>query len=184
MHDNRVARRYAAALFATALKYDVIKSVEEDLAGIASLLAHDAQFRDFLLSPYVGREEKLKIADKLFSDRITAISMQALRLMLGKRRETEIEALRDAFITLRRKHEGVIFATIASAEALSKDQQKELVAKLALITGKVIEASFEIEPRLIGGVKITYENTVLDGTLRGTLNALRDKLHHDVLKQS
>lgn len=183
MHDTRVARRYAKALFSLALKFDLIKSVEEDLAGIASLITHDEQFKNFLLSPYAGRKEKLAIADKLFSDRVTALTMQALRLMLTKRRERELVALRDEFVVLRRKHEGVIYVVITSAEELQKDQQKQLVAKLGLITGKTIEASYEIDARLIGGVKVAYENTVLDGTLRGSLNALRENLRHDVLIQ-
>ncbi|MBI1756840.1 MAG: ATP synthase F1 subunit delta [Fimbriimonas ginsengisoli] len=184
MQDRRVARRYAAALFATALRYDVVKSVEEDLAGIVGLLSHDKGFRGFLLSPYVGREEKLKIAEKLFSDRVTALTMQALRLMLEKRREGEVEALREEFVTLRRRHDGVIFATVSSAEALDKDQQKQVVAKVGLITGKAIEPHFLVDPRLIGGVKVAFENIVLDGTLRGSLNLLGDRLRHDVLMQT
>ncbi len=183
MHDSRVARRYARALFSLALKFDLIKSVEEDLAGIAGLITHDEKFKQFLLSPYAGRQEKLEIADKLFSDRVTALTMQALRLMISKRRENELVALRDEFIVLRRESQGVVFATITSAEELPTDQQKQIVAKLGLITGKSIEPQFEIDARLIGGVKIAYGNEVLDGTLRGTLNALREKLRHDVLIQ-
>lgn len=183
MHDSRVARRYAQALFTLALKEDMVKAVEEDLAGIAHLLTGDEQFRDFLLSPYASREEKQQIAGKLFSDRITGLTMQALRLMLTKGRETELLALRDEFTKLRRAHEGVVFATISSAEAMAQDQQSQIISKLAIATGKVIEANFEIDPRLIGGVKVSYENTVLDGSLRGALNTLRDRLRHDVLKQ-
>jgi len=183
VHDSRVARRYAQALFSLALKNDIVDSVEEDLAGIASLLINDKQFKDFLLSPYVGREEKLKIADKLFSDRVTALTMQGIRLMLTKRRESELIPLRDEYVKLRRKHHGVIFATISSAEKLSKEQEKQVVAKLTLTTGHTIEPHFEVEPKLIGGIKVSYENTVLDGSLRGALNALRDKLYHDVLIQ-
>jgi F-type H+-transporting ATPase subunit delta len=36
---------------------------------------------------------------------------------------------------------------------------------------------------LIGGVKVAYENFVLDGTARGALNKMREKLRYDLLKQ-
>ena len=183
MHDARVARRYANALFATALKNNVVKSVEDDFSGIAGLVDGDKSFREFLISPYVGREEKLKIAERLLSDRITAISMQAVRLMLEKRREAEIRAVYDEFVALRRKHHGVVYAEVSSAEALTKDQEKQIVAKLGLISGKTIEASFSVDPKLIGGVRVRLENTVLDGSLKGGLETLKDRLRHDVLKQ-
>ncbi|MBS1716192.1 MAG: ATP synthase F1 subunit delta [Armatimonadetes bacterium] len=182
-HDSRVARRYANALFETAQKYNVIKSVEDDLAGITSLLDGDRSFHDFLLSPYVGREEKLRICEKLFSDRITALTMQFVRLALSKRRESELKAVYSEFVELRRLSEGVLFVSFASATELDKKQREALEAKIALTTKRKVEAEFLVNPSLIGGVKATFENTVLDGTVRGSLKRIQESLTHDVLKQ-
>ena len=154
MADTKVARRYASALFTTAQKNDVVKSVEDDLTAISKLLENDPKFKDFILSPQVGRDEKIKIAEKLFSDRVTALTMQALRLMLIKRREYEIPNIRNEFVALRREHGSVSYVVITSAEALEPDQKDALVAKLAQQTGKTVEADFRIDPRLIGGVKV------------------------------
>lgn len=184
MHDIRVAKRYALALFNTALKYNIISSVEDDLGGIVSLLIGNRKFRSLIMSPEVNRDEKLKMIDRLFSDRVTAITMQALRLLLEKNREAEIEWVQREFVRLRRKHENVLFATITSSEALDADQQKKLVARFEELTGMRLEPEFRIEPHLIGGVRISYENYVLDGSLRGELRRLKERLLHDVLKQS
>lgn len=184
MSDIRVARRYAAALFGIAEKNDVISSVEDDLHGIAALILNDKSFRSFLSSPYTSREEKLAIADKLFSDRVTALTMQALRLMIVKGREEELLGVRDEFVALRRHKQGVVFAVFTSSEALDKKLQTELSAKLSLSLGKEVEAQFEVDPKLMGGVKVAYGNQVLDGTVQGRLSDLRDRLIHDVLKQN
>ncbi len=184
MVDTKVARRYATALFTTAQKNDVVKSVEDDLSAITSLLENDAKFKDFLQSPNVGREEKIRIAEKLFSDRVTALTMQALRLMLVKRREHEIGNIRDEFVALRREHGSVAYLVITSAEALEDDQRKALLTKLQQKLGKTIEADFGIDGRLIGGVRVTYGNYVLDGSVQGSLRRLGERLHHDLLKQS
>jgi len=184
MANHQVARRYAEALFATALKYEVVKSVESDLNSIVGLLENDEQFREFVTAPYTGREEKIAIVEKLFSDRVTALTMQVLRLMLVKRREDEITGMRDEFVTLRREHEGVIFATVTSAFEIDAKQKTALLAKLEKTIGKTIEAEFKLEPQLIGGIRVAYGNYVLDGSIRGALSNLRDKLRHDLLKQS
>lgn len=184
MVDTKVARRYAQALFTTAQKNDVVKSVEDDLSAITSLLQNDAKFKDFILSPNVGRQEKIKIAEKLFSDRVTALTMQALRLMLVKRREHEIVNIRDEFVALRREHGSIAYVQVTSSEALEADQKNALIAKLEKTFGKKIEADFKIDARLIGGVKVAYGDYVLDGTVRGSLRRLGERLRHDILKQS
>lgn len=184
MRDTRVAKRYAAALFETARDYKVIESVEDDLKGIVALIRNDERFKRVLQGPDVAREQKLKLLDKLFSDRVTAITMQALRLILEKGRETEIEEIQREFVRLRREHEHVISALITTAEALEDDQRARVVEKLAQITARRIEPEFRIEPHLIGGISVAYENHVLDGSLHGQLRRLREKLVHDVLKQS
>jgi F-type H+-transporting ATPase subunit delta len=183
MADHRVCRRYAQALFSTALKYDTIRSVEDDLNAIVGLLQTDEGFRDFVIAPYTGREEKIATIDRIFSDRITALTLQVLRVMLEKRREEEIEGVRDEYVKLRRDHEGVIYATATSAEALDELQKKALVSKLETILGKKIEADFKIDPQIIGGIRVAYGNYILDGSIRGALSNLRDRLRHDLLKQ-
>jgi F-type H+-transporting ATPase subunit delta len=181
--DARIGKRYAQALFTTAQRYDVVQAVEDDLNAIVNLMAKDRGFRDFVLAPYTSREEKVKIIERIFSDRITALTMQVLRVMLEKRRESEIEAVRNDFVDLRRAATQTIHVTVTSSEALDAGQQKALIAKIEKTTGKRVEADFAVEPAVIGGIKVAYENFVLDGTLKGGLARLRDTLKHDLLKQ-
>lgn len=181
--DRRVAKRYAQALFNTALKLDTVQSVEDDLNAIVRLLNNDEQFRDFLMSPRVGREEKVGIAYKLFSDRVTAVTMQALRLLLDKRREGEIEGVLEEYAELRRQHGSVVYAVVTTSVAMENAEREKLLAKLRAQTGKEVEAEFREDASLMGGVRVAYGNYVLDGSIKGTLGRLRDAWRRDVLKQ-
>lgn len=182
--DSRVAKRYSRALFNVAKKMDVIQSVEEDLTSIRNLIHQDERFESFLLSPNVSREEKVKIAERLFSDRITALTMQFLRVLLEKRRESEVVGVHDEFVRLRREEGNVFYADVVSAESLSDQQQVDLVKKLEKISGKQVEAEFRVDTALIGGIRVQYGNFVLDGSIRGSLNRLKDTLRRDLLKQA
>lgn len=184
MADAKVAKRYARALFHAAKKVDVVTSVEADLGAVAGQIANDPRFRDFLLSPYVGRDDKVSILDRIFSDRVTALTMSALRLMLSKRREDELEAVYEEFVTLRRDDQKVVFALVTSAEPLSENHRKQIEEKLEKLTGTDVEPEFRVDPTLIGGVRVAYKDFVLDGTLRGALRRLRDRLRIDLLKQT
>jgi F-type H+-transporting ATPase subunit delta len=182
--DTRVARRYARALFRVAQKGDAVASVESDLDVIARLLTRDRKFKDFLFSPRIGREDKLSLVETVFADRVTATSMRAIRLMLSKRREGLFPEVRDQFIELRRRYGNVLYGQITSAAELSEDQRRRIVSKLEGATQKKVEADFRVDPALIGGVKVSYGNYVLDGTIRGGLRRLRDQLRYELLKQA
>ncbi|HMS54078.1 MAG TPA: ATP synthase F1 subunit delta [Fimbriimonadaceae bacterium] len=182
--DTRVAKRYARALFNAAESGGVIDAVESDLTAIANLFENDQQFKDFLYSPQVGRDEKLSIADTLFSDRVTALTMQVLRLLINKAREAEIPGVLNEYVRLRRERGAVLYAEVVSAEALSDSQVQALTKKLEQQSGRKVEAVFRVDPSLIGGIRVAVGNYVLDGSIRGSFNRLRDTLRRDVLKQS
>lgn len=184
MQDSRVGRRYAQALFSAATNLNVVPSVEDDLAAIVGLLNNDEQFRRFLIAPYTSRDEKMQIAEKVFSDRVTALTMQALRIVLTKGREDELPAIYREYVVLRRAAQGVVHVVVTSAIELDADQKSRLVSKLQQQLNTTVEADYRVDPRIVGGVRVAFGNSVLDGSVRGALNRLRDRIKYDLLKQA
>ena len=181
--DTRVAKRYARALFFAAEKANVVEAVETDLDAISNLSSQHAMFRGFLQSPRISRDDKIRIAEKLFADRVTALTMSALRLILSKRREGEFEPIREEYIRMRRERGAVLYAIITSAVELTDSEREAIRNKLAAQSGKRVEADYRVDSHLLGGVKVAIGDYVLDGTVRGSLNLLRDRLKYDLLKQ-
>lgn len=184
MQDRRVGRRYAQALFDAARNLGVIDSVESDLGAIVNIYESDETFRHFMIAPYTSRDEKIKIAEKLFADRVTALTMQVLRVMLMKGREEEMPVIFTEFVRLRREHAGVAHVVVTSAEELTSDQRSRLVAKLESQFGGKVEADYKVDSRLIGGVRVAHQNSVFDGSVRGGLQRLRERMKYDLLKQA
>ena len=184
MQDARIGRRYAQALFNTAKPHKMVAAVEEDMTGIANLMREDARFRYFVLAPFNNADEKKQVLQTVLGDRVTALTMQVLRVMLDKGREAEIESVAAAFSTLRRTAADIEFATVTSAFPLEPEQKDAIVAGLEKRLRKTVEAKFSVDPRVIGGVRVAYGDFVLDGSAKGHLNRLRERLHHDVLKQA
>ena len=182
--DSRVAARYAQALFDVAKKDGTIQSVSDDLNAIRYALKADPKFAQFVNDPSTNRDKKLKLLESVFSDRITALTMHLLRLLLEKRREGLISLVSEQFETLRRTSGNIAYAEIVSADNLSEAEQKAIIKRLETSSGKSIEATFSVDPHLLGGVKAQIGNFVLDGTVRGSLNRLKDRVLYDVLKQS
>jgi len=176
MAEHRVAARYAEALFAVAEESKVVDAISDDLRSITEAIRTDPQFKLFLNHPSVGREERVKVLETVFSDKATALTMQLIRLLLEKRREGIIPELSQAFDRIRRDRYKVMYAEVTSAQALSEDEIKALEAKLAKSSGKKVEATYSVDSNLIGGIIVGIGNHVLDGSLRGSLDRMRDHL--------
>jgi F-type H+-transporting ATPase subunit delta len=63
-------------------------------------------------------------------------------------------------------------ALLTAAEKPSDEQVQMLVKQLEARFGKKIEAQVEIDPELIGGIKIVVGDTVIDASVRGQLQEL------------
>jgi F-type H+-transporting ATPase subunit delta len=184
MTDLRVARRYATALFRTAKANGIVEAVEQDLIGIGGIIETDAGFRRYLHDPTVATTDKQGLLDRVLSDRVTALTLQVVRMMLEKGREGEFLSVREEFVRLRRDSEKIVHITVTSTEVLDENQKRPLIDKLTKTLGRTLEVDYQVDASLIGGITVAYENFVLDGSLRGSLDRLREQIYHNALKQA
>lgn len=76
------------------------------------------------------------------------------------------------FETYAKKQEGIEQIEIVSVRLLSETQIKEISKHF----GSQVEASVTMDPSLIGGIKVKTENTILDGSIKGQLEKLKQQL--------
>lgn len=184
MIDTRAASRYARAIFNPAREQNLVPTVEQELEGVCAVIENSKELQSFLGNPKIGREDRLRMYEKLFSDRVTALTMSLLRLLVDKGRESELPAIRDEFVRLRREQGQVVPVLVESARELDENQRRQICDKVAHTTGRTVEPTFAVRPELIGGVRVTFDNQVIDGTARGNLNRMREHIINDVLKQA
>ncbi len=176
MVDIRVARRYARALFEVALKQNLLQPTADDLAALRTLLEQSAELRAFFYSPLIPRDRKIQRLREALQAQVQPHTLRLLELLIEKRREKFLEAVCEEFRKLQEAHQGVVRATIESATPLTEAEQNGIVQKLQQSTGKTIIPTFEVNPDLIGGVRVQMGDYQIDGTLRGALDRLRDHI--------
>lgn len=81
----------------------------------------------------------------------------------------EISAL---FEQLKSEAEGVEEASITSAFPLDKAQLAALVARLEAHFGSRLQARLNVDPALIGGIRVAVGDRILDASVRGKLDAM------------
>ncbi len=176
MKDLRVAKRYAAALFGIAARDGILDAVSQDLTLIERFLADVPYLRAVLFQPQVPEARKVALANEAFGDRITATSLNFLRLLVHKRREDMIGACIADFRALYDAHLNRVEATATTAVPLTPEQAERLTASLRQLTGKTVHLALQIDPAILGGTVVRLGDTVIDGSIRGRLARLEQQL--------
>ena len=184
MAEDRASKVYASAIFAAAKNANLVSVVESDLSSLDHAFTTNSDLRVFLLSPNRTEVEKLALFDKVFGDKMTALTSNLIKMMIDKRREAEIEGVHAEFSELRRADEGILKAQVTSAIELTDSEKKLITDKLSAKLGKNVDAFFAVDTSIVGGVKVAYGEFVLDGTVKNSFNRLRESFRYDALKQA
>jgi len=73
---------------------------------------------------------------------------------------------------LKKKVKGIVI----SAVELPESYKQKIIESLKAVTDREVELQYEIDPSLIGGVRIKVGSTMYDLSIKGQLGLLRDKL--------
>lgn len=176
MIERRIVRRYAAALFAAASKADSVDKVESDLGLVGLTLNASPALWEAITSPVVPAANKRSILQDIFKDKVTDVTLSYLMLLVDKRREEAALQTEEEFVLLANEARGIVHAEATTALPLDEAQQAQLVAKLSATTGKQIRLKCKIDPSIIAGVLVRIGDRVIDGSVKGQLEALREQL--------
>ena len=176
MKDQIIPRKYATALFSAAREEKAIDQVAADMASLGELISHDGRFVKFLDSPHVSTGDKKALLKSTFEKRISSTAYRFLRLVLDKKRVNYLPGMAVEFEELVRQHRGIVKAQVTTAVPLESDQADRLAGELGRITGKRVEIDSRIDPSVLGGVIVAYENQIIDRSVRRGLDDLRENL--------
>jgi len=169
------ARRYAEAAFQIAQRDGTVEQWLAQLEGVGGL-AGDAQLVRRLEDPavpYDVRREALLGA----LDRDTLPQLRnLLELILQRRRVEMLGQIGREFRRLYNRQAGITEATAISATELSADEVRLLQERVERMAGGRVELHFQVDESLLGGVQLRLGDRLIDGSVRGRLERLRNEL--------
>lgn len=179
MRMTTLARRYAGALFSVARNaddIDVIDNIESDLGLIGHSLETMPRLAETLNHPLIPPARKKAIVTEVFGGKVQDVTLRFLLLVVEKRREAVLPDVEQEYVRLANEHRGVVSVSVASAVPLAPDEVAALKAGLDRFTGKQTELDVGVDPDIIGGIAVRIGDTVIDGSVRGYLASLREKM--------
>ncbi len=165
-----IARPYAEAVFAMADKAGTLSQWSDTLGHLAAI-AQAPEMHQILGNPKVTSAQFVG----LFSSAQGGLPAEAkafLEMLTENRRLEALPAVRDQFEQLKAEREGAVDASIETAFPFQAGELEALVADLERRFKRKIRPQVSLNKDLIGGARVSVGDQVIDGTVRGKLQAM------------
>ena len=168
-------RRYAEAAFEVAIRDDTVEAWRAELDNAASIVS-DERVARILANPALALEQRTEMVGKIFGNVVSPPVLNLIKLMIRRGRIHGMPRLAAEFRRLDNARQGITLATATSAAPLTKDEVRALTRRMEQFTGGRVELEVQVDPSLLGGVVVRLGDRLIDGSVRGRLERLRNQL--------
>jgi F-type H+-transporting ATPase subunit delta len=169
-----MAGRYATALFELALESKAVDQVQSDLNAFDGLVAASPDLTRLVRSPVFAADEQEKaLVAVLDKAGIKGVAANFLRVVASNRRLFAVRDMVRAFNALVARHRGEVTAQVTVAEPLNETRMGEIRDTLRQVTGKDVKVDLNVDPSIIGGLKVKLGSRMVDASLRSKLNSIK-----------
>lgn len=172
-----LARPYAEAVFALAREQGTLGVWASALTGLSAIAA-DPQVLECLGNPRATSSQVVQLL--LQAAGISAGSEQAnfVQVLVEADRAQFLPEITALFEQLKNAHEGVKEAIVASAFPIDDTTLARLTADIEAHFKSKVRVTVQIDPELIGGVRIAVGDEVIDASVRGKLATMAAALQN------
>lgn len=172
-----IARPYAEALFRASKETGAdARGLAEQLDALAQV-AGNASLRQFADNPKVTPDQVYQVAaGALHSIQLSPLVQNLLRATIDNGRVTALPEIAAQYRSLVNEATGVSDATIYSAFTIEPAQLPQVVAALEQRFNRKLNASVQLDPALIGGIRAVVGDEVFDASVKARLEQMKAAL--------
>lgn len=172
MANEKVSRRYANAIFSLATEQNEVDRIGRDLERIDDAIGSDESTKRFFIAPVISAKEKARVLTEAFASGAHPVALHTLLLLVRKRREALLPEIVRQYKQLEMQAHGAEPLTVTSAQPISADELKNMVIRLEAAYKKKFDVTQQVDPKLIGGVRISMGDRRIDDSIAGRLEDL------------
>lgn len=170
----RFAGRYAKSLLDLSIERNILDAVHGDVTGMQKVLGSSGELVAMLKSPIIKSDKKQAILNSLFSGKVNELTEKFLTITVNKKREAGLPDIFDAFIDQYNDHHKITAAVLTSATEVNESLMTRVKSIIKEATGRDrIDLKTKVDPKLIGGFVLQFEDKLYDTSVARKLDKLR-----------
>ena len=169
--NTTLARPYAEALFRLALEEKALARWSEKLQWL-SAVSQDPDMQRVMGDPRVSRDQLTGLFESVSQKVLDDEMQRLLALLVHNHRLPLLPHIAAQYEALRETQEGILEARITSPYPLSDKERDSMVQALEHRFGRKIRADVHQDADLIGGVKVSVGDVIIDSSVRARIGQM------------
>ena len=166
------ARDYAKALFMLTEELGTTETALADVGASETAFRTNPSYVTLTDTPALSPEVKLSVDESVGN---------LIKILCERHSVYLFPEIAREYRAIYNESRGICTAEAISATPLTEKQKEAISRKLAAMTGKTIILKNTTDPEVLGGLKLRYMGTQLDGTLRARLDAIESGIKKTIL---
>ncbi|WP_028975241.1 ATP synthase F1 subunit delta [Spirochaeta cellobiosiphila] len=169
-------QRYAQALYEVAAKQGVLENIQQDMDYIEEIVGSSEELHEFFHNTKNYSLSDKKVLDTVFIPYVHELTANTIKLLKDNKRLSALPLLPKAYRDIDLMERNITEVTVESASPLDEETKKQILNTMKnKVQGDVLLKE-SLQPSIIGGVRIIWNNRMIDHSLKGRLKALKVQL--------
>ena len=176
MRSSEAAVRYARALFEIAQERNTLADTDRELETLGGIVQSQPAVLALVLNSAVSRPQKEDFLSRILGSSTSGLLLNFLKVLIKKNQFQELVSIQREFRRFYQKKQGIRDVKVISAIPLSDANQDRIKTLLEKQWKTKIRMQPVLEPEIVGGLIIRFDNQQIDGSYRNRLQMLRQQL--------
>ena len=154
-----------------------LETVENNVNELLTIYSTSKELKNFIKNPTQSQSTQLEILNRISKQmNLTKIIQNFLSVLVIKRRIFFIKKIFLNFLSLASKRRGELKATLVSSKKLTSEELESLNKDLSKTMGAPIVLDYEVDEKLIGGLKMQVGSLMIDTSIKNKLKKYEQKM--------
>ena len=170
----KIVSRYATSLYDLAKAENKVEQVYQNMLSVWEV-AKNEEFSDFLKSPIIPLNKKKDVFKAVFGEKVEPFVLNTIFIMAEHKREAYIKDFCRAFILKYNKAKGISIVCLTTVAPLTEPTVNALLEKFKAkgLIAQTVELETKLDPSLIGGFVLEFDDQVYDASLAYKLDQMK-----------
>lgn len=153
-----------------------LDAVEDELFRFSRTVGGDQGLRDAFSARTAGADRKGELVTRLLGGRVAPETVRLAVQAAAHPRGLRTEQVLEGYVEMAARRRRQVVAQVVAALPLDIEQRRRLGAALQRQYGRPVRLNVDVDPSVVGGLRVQVGGEVVDGTVSARLDEARRRL--------
>jgi F-type H+-transporting ATPase subunit delta len=167
---------YAQALLDLADEVGQLDVVGNEMMQLGELVREQPDLVRLISSRTLSVEQRGRIVENMFQGRVSDLVYRFIQVLNAKNRLDHILGIVKAVARGVDERHGIVRVKAFLAAALETQWAQQVAERIGTVVGGQVQLEQQVQPELIGGLKIRVRDRLIDGSVSTQLRLMRQRI--------